>query len=79
MQHALIVRRREPCAQFARDLHRFISRQASDAAQQGAKILAIHVLHRKERGAVHFTDIVNTADVGVRYLPCDAHFGVEAG
>ena len=42
------------------------------------EILAIHVLHRKERGAVHFADVVNAADVGMRDLARDAHFVVEA-
>ena len=78
MQHALVVGGRETRAQLARDLHGFIGRQASDAPQQGVEVLAIHVLHRKERGTIRFADIVNPADVGVRNLARDAHLGVEA-
>lgn len=78
MENAFVVCCRKARAQFARDLDRFISRQASDAAQQGTKVLAVHVFHRKEREAVYFADIVNPADVGVRNLVRDPHLGMEA-
>lgn len=78
MQHALVVCRGKSRAQFARDLDRFVSGQASDAEQQAAEVFPIHIFHRKERGAVDFADIVNAADVGMRNLARDAHFGVGA-
>ena len=78
MQNALGVRGGQAGAQLARDLDRLVGRQAADAAQQRAEVFAIHVLHRQVRLAVHFAEIVNAADVGMRDLARDADFIVEA-
>jgi hypothetical protein len=50
-----------------------------DAAQQARKVLAVEVLHRKEVQAVHETDVVHAAHVGVADLAGDADFVAEAG
>jgi hypothetical protein len=47
------------------------------APQQRREILAVDVLHRKKRVAVHFIDVVDAADVGMRYLPRHPHFRVQ--
>ena len=53
--------------------------EAADAPEQRREILAVHVLHRQERRAVDFVDVVDAADVRVRDLPRHADFGVELG
>ena len=78
MQHAFGMRRREPRAQFARDLDGFVGGQASDAAQQAAQVFAIDVLHGNECRAFRFADVVHAANVGMRDLAGDADFAVEA-
>ena len=42
------------------------------------EILAVDVLHRDERAAIDFADVVDAADVGMRDLAGDADFGMEA-
>ena len=48
MQHALLVRRRQPRADLARELDRFVLRQPADAPQQRREIFAVDVLHGQE-------------------------------
>ena len=71
MQNALCVRGGKSRAELARDLDGFVLRQPPDAAEQRSQILAIDILHREERLAVHFADIVNAAHIGVRDLARD--------
>ncbi len=67
-------------AQICRAIsRRAVFREAADALEQRREILAVHVLHRQERRAVDFVDVVDAADVGVRDLPRHADFGVELG
>ena len=44
-----------------------------------AQILAIDDIPSRERLAVHFADVVHAANIGMRDLAGDSHFGVEAG
>ena len=78
MEYALVVCGGEPGAQLTGDLVGLPLRQAADAAKERCEILTVDVLHRDEVMAVDFTDVVDTADVRMRYLPGVAHFGVKA-
>ena len=78
MQDASLVGRRESSGEFARELHGFIAGQTADAAQKGAEIVSVDVLHREKRLAFGFADIVNPADVGVRDQARDADLFVKA-
>ena len=77
MDHAAFVRGGEAGAHLPRDLERAIFREPSDAAQQRAEILAVHVLHRQEGVSVDLVDVVHAADVRVRDLARHPHFGVQ--
>ena len=77
MQHAAVVRGGESRAQLPRELGGLRGRQPSDASQQRRQVFAVHVLHREERLAVGFADVVDAAHVGVRHLPRDADFLAE--
>jgi hypothetical protein len=73
MEHAVLVGGEQPETELASDLQRFVRRQATDAAQQRFEIFAVDVLHRQERHAVDFADVVDSADVRVRHAarePC---------
>jgi hypothetical protein len=78
MYDAAVVRRREPRAQLARRLHGLAGGEASDAQEQRGEILAVHILHGDERHPLDFTDVVDAADVGVRYQARHADFAMEA-
>ena len=73
------VRGGDARAQLARELRGFVGGKTPDAAQQAAQILAVDVLHRKIRLAVHLADVVNAADVLMRNLARDANLVVETG
>ena len=77
MQHAALVRRGDAGAQLPRDLDRFVVRQAADPAEQRGQILAVDVLHRDELAAIGLAEIVEAADVLVRYLTRDPQLVVE--
>jgi hypothetical protein len=79
VQHPLVVHRRQPQAELAGDLDPLLLRQPPDLLEQPGQVLAIDVLHREERLAVVLGDVEHVADMGVRDLPGDAHFLVEAG
>ena len=68
MQHALLMRRRETGAQFARDLQRFIAGQPADAPQQRAEVFAVDVFHGEHVQTFDLGEVVNAAHVGVGYL-----------
>jgi hypothetical protein len=77
MQHAALVRGREPRAQLPRDLDRLVLRDAADSAEQRCEIFAVHILHREEAPAVGVAEIVQTADVLVRHLAREAQLLME--
>jgi hypothetical protein len=77
MEHATLVCRGESCAQLTGEIERLVFWQPPDAAEQGREVLAVHILHREKRQPVHLADVVHPADVLVRDLPGEAHFGVE--
>src|SRR5438552_5568085 len=68
----------ESGAKFASHLKGGVVREASDAAEQGAEILAINVFHGKIRQTCDLADVIHTAHVGMRYLASDANFVVKA-
>ena len=68
MEHALVVSRREPCAQLTGHLVRLGRGQRADAVEQRRQVLAVDELHRQEREALGFADVVDAAHVGVRDL-----------
>ena len=78
MDHAAVVRRRQPGAELARRLEGLVGGQPADAQQQRREVFAIHVLHGDERHAFDFADVVNAADVGVGDQARHAHFAVES-
>jgi hypothetical protein len=61
------------------NFQRAILRESSDAAKQRRQIFAVDVFHRQEGLAVHFVDVVDPADVGVRHHTGHADLGVELG
>jgi len=77
VQDALFVSGLNAGAELPRDLHRLVSGQTADAAQQRREILAVDVLHREVVLAVGLADVENAADVGVGYLARGANFGEE--
>ena len=77
VEHAALVRRGQPCADLPRELERPFRREATDAAEQRAELLAVDELHREERVALDFVDVVDAADVRMRHLPRHPHFVVE--
>ena len=79
MHDPALVGRGQAGADLPRNLEPAILRKASDAAEERREVLAVHVLHREERVAVDFVDVVDTADVRVRDLAGHPHFGVELG
>ena len=77
MDHAAVVRRRQPGAQLGRRFDSLVRRKAADAREQRRQVFAVHVLHGEERHALHFADIVNAAHVGVGDQPRHPHLAVE--
>ena len=77
VQHAAVVRRGQSRAHLTRELGGLRGRKPSNASQQRRQIFAVHILHRDERLAVGFADVVDPAHVGVRHLPRDADFLAE--
>src|SRR6185369_12022837 len=77
MDDAAIVGRRQSRAELAGRLHGLAGGQSPDAQEQGSEILAVHILHGDERHPLDYTNVVNAADVGVRYQARHADFAVE--
>ena len=71
------MRSRQSGAELARDLHRFVVWQPADPPQQRGQILAVDIFHRQEKLALHFTQVVNTADIGMRYQAGHTDFIAE--
>ena len=65
MYDTLVMGRRQAGAQPPRDLNGLVVRQPSNAAQQRRQVLAVDVLHRNERCAAHFVDVVHAAHIRV--------------
>ena len=78
VKDSMLIRRGHARANLPRNFQRFVRPQAPDAPHQRGQIFAVHVLHGEKRQAVHLADVEYPANVGVRNLPRDAHFAVEA-
>ena len=78
MQHAFLVGGSQTSAELAGDLERLVAGQPADAPQQRAEVLAIEVLHGEEIKPLHFAQIVDAADIGVRHLARDANLVTES-
>jgi hypothetical protein len=78
VDHALVMRGSESGTDFSRCFEGFVGGEASDALEEASEILTVDILHRDERLAVHFADVVDAADIRVGDLAGDPHFGVEA-
>jgi hypothetical protein len=77
MHDALLVHRREPRRQVARQLQPLVGGQPPDASEQRRQVFPVHVLHGQERVLAHLDDVVDAAHVGVRHPAADAHLAVE--
>ena len=77
MDRAAFVCGAQAGADLSRQFERALDREAPDAPQQRRQFLAVHVLHGKEGVAFHLVDVVNAADVGMRYLSRHPHFVVK--
>jgi hypothetical protein len=64
---------------LVRGFQSLVGGQATDAAQQGGKILTVDVLHGEKMLAVYLTDVVNAAHIGMRDLAGIANFSMKAG
>src|SRR5690349_22965588 len=78
MQYAFLMRSGEPRAQLTRNLYTFINRQSADSAEQGRKVLSIHVLHGQEGDTIGFSQVVNAANIRMRNLACNPHFTAKS-
>ena len=77
VEHATLVRRREPGAELPGHVDGGIVRQAADAPQQRRQVLPVDELHREERVAVGLADVVDAADVRMRDVARHAHLAAE--
>ncbi len=68
VKDAALVGRGDARAQLTRKLESLVLRNASDAAEQRAEILAVHVLHRQEAAAIGVAEVVQADDVLVGHL-----------
>ena len=68
MEDAAFVRRGKAGADLSNNLDCVVRRETADAAQQRREVFAVHVLHRHERTAVPFADVMNPTDIGMRNL-----------
>src|SRR5579864_2279439 len=66
-------------ADLARDFDSFVCGKPSDAADDGSKVFAINVLHREKRNAINIANIKNAANIGMRNLARNTHFGMKTG
>ena len=79
MHDAPFMRRGKAGADLPGDFESALLREAADPAEQRRQVLAVHVLHREERVAVHLVDVVDAADVRMGDLARHPDFGVELG
>jgi hypothetical protein len=77
MQHALLVRRREPRAELRRYLYCFVRGQPAYAPEKRCEIFAVDVLHREKVLPVDFAYIINAAYIRVRNLAGNSDFAVK--
>ena len=61
------MRGRQSGAELSRDLHRFVVRQPADPPKQRGQVLAVDIFHRQEKLALHFTQVMHAADIGMRH------------
>ena len=77
MQHSTAMSGGEAGTQLLRDLNRFVFGQASDAPQQRLQVLAVDEFHGEKEHAFALANVIHATDVGMRDLPCHAHFRIE--
>ena len=77
MEHPLLVSRGKPGAKLTGNLEAALFREAADASQERAEVLAFDIFHREEIAPVDFADVVHPAHIAMRHLPGDPHFLVE--
>jgi hypothetical protein len=75
MQNATIVRRGKSGHQLACNVESLFVGEIPDALDQRLQVLAIDVLHREEVTPLEFGNIVGPADIRMRQLSRDPHFG----
>jgi hypothetical protein len=78
MEDAFLMRGGETGAEFAGNFESLRVRQAADAAEKDAEILAIDILHGEKELAVEFAEVVDAANIWVGDLTGDFHFIAEA-
>jgi hypothetical protein len=78
VKDAKLVRGRKASAELARDLKALVSGQPANAPQQRGQVFSVHVFHGEEDAAVGFAYIENPADIGMRNLASETHFGVKS-
>jgi len=78
MQDTLVMRGGQTGAELPRDFDGLVMGGSAHPAKHGREILAVDVFHGDVVLTVGVANAVDTADVGVRDLSCDAHFVVEA-
>src|SRR5690348_3789745 len=60
-----------------REFQPFVRRKPPNSTQQGCKILAVDVLHREKSQVLELSDVVNAANIRMRYLTRVADFSME--
>jgi hypothetical protein len=78
VQNARVVRGGEAGANLPGDLDGLVFGQPAESLEHRRQLFTLHVLHRDEVQALGLADVVNAADVAVRYLARDPHLAVEA-
>jgi hypothetical protein len=74
MNNPLCMRRPQSRAQLAGDFDPPVLRDSPDLLQKRRQILPIDKLHGEELFTIDLTDVVNSANVGVRYLTGHSYF-----
>ena len=69
----------KPQADLARGFVCLVKRESADSLEHRGELLAVHVLHRQEVGAIGFPDVEGAADVRVRDLAGKSDLVAEAG
>jgi hypothetical protein len=76
---AALVRRSKARTYLTRYLRCLVGREPADPADHGSEVFSIHILHREEKSSPGLADVKYAANIGMRDLPCSAHFGVKPG
>jgi hypothetical protein len=79
MQQSAIMRGGKAGADLVRGLQSLVRGQATDAAQQRRKVLAVDVLHGEKVLPIDLADIVDATDIRMRYLAGVTHLSMKTG